>query len=303
MMRIVMLCAASLLASVSADCDAEYNKFLAKFPSKSYSAEKKAMFCSNFVEVEQHNAANSRFVMGINEFSDWSTDELKSLCGAKESNESVREFPLFEPRTAKVSSSVDWRSRMPAVKNQGHCGSCWAFSAIDVVDFWGGSHSEQELLDCTAGSCNGYMASSALQYLTTHGAETESQYPYRASKQSCQYRSGGREVSSVRTMRGASRIQMAVNEQVVSVSIRLSSRGPFMKYRSGVYDEDCGSGEGHAIAIVGYSGNDYWIIRNSWGSSWGVGGYIYFKKGSDLCSVESWAPVTADVSGFNDIQV
>merc|ERR1712146_81955 len=103
--------------------------------------------------------------------------------------------------------------------------------------------------------------------------------------------------------RGASSIQMAVNEQVVSVSIRLSSRGPFMKYRSDVYDEDCGSGEGHAIAIVGYSGNDYWIIRNSWGPSWGVGASMTFKKGIDLCSVESWAPVTADVSGFNDIQV
>merc|ERR1712187_473804 len=141
------------------------------------------------------------------------------------------------------------------------------------------------------------------QYLTTHGAETESQYPYMASKQGCQYRSGGTEVSNVRSMRGASSIERAVNEQVVSVSIRLSSSGPFMKYGGDVYDEDCGSGEGHAIAIVGYSGNDYWIIRNSWGSGWGVGGYIYFKKGIDLCAVESYAPVTADASRFSEIQV
>jgi C1A family cysteine protease len=306
MLRAALFVAASLIVGVSAEwhCDAEYKKYLEEFPSKSYSPEKETAFCSNFAQVQQHNSQNSRFTMGINAFSDWTDEELKVLLGAVESNQSIREFPPFEPKTTTVATSKDWRGQMPAVKDQGHCGSCWAFSAIAVVDFWGGSHSEQELVDCTAGSCKGYMASSALDYLTTHGAETEDQYPYMAFKQSaCQYKSGGKEVSNVRSLSGATRIEMAVNEQVVSVSIHLSSKGPFMKYSSGVYDADCGTGEGHAIAIVGYSGDDYWIIRNSWASSWGVEGHIYFKKGVDLCSVESWAPVTADVISTNDIQV
>jgi C1A family cysteine protease len=303
MLSKALIVAASLATRAAADCDAEYDKFLAKFPGKPTSPAKKAVFCSNSEEVELHNSANSRFTMGYSELSDWTGEELKVLLGAKESNETLSAFPPFEPRASKVASSADWRSRMPAVKNQGHCGSCWAFSAIAVVDFWGGSHSEQQLVDCTAGSCKGYMSSKALDYLTSHGSETESQYQYMAFKEStCEYKSGGKDVSNVRSLNGAYRIQMAVNEQVVSVSIRLSSKGPFMKYSSGVYDQDCGSGEGHAIAIVGYS-DDYWIIRNSWGSSWGVGGHIYFKKGQDLCAVESWAPVTADVLSSRSIQV
>merc|ERR1719506_3607365 len=88
----------------------------------------------------------------------------------------------------------------------------------------------------------------------------------------------------------------AVQEQVVSVSIDVSSKGAFHKYGGGVFDSDCGTGEGHAIGAVGYT-SDYWIIRNSWGSSWGQHGYIYMKKGKDLCRVESRAPVTADVVG------
>jgi len=59
-----------------------------------------------------------------------------------------------------------------------------------------------------------------------------------------------------------------------------------MNYHQGVYDQECGTGAGHCVAAVGYA-SDYWIIRNSWGSGWGQSGHIYFKKGSNLCGMES----------------
>ena len=85
--------------------------------------------------------------------------------------------------------SVDWRARMPAVKNQGQCGSCWAFSAVDVVDFWSGSsHSEQQVLDCSPGSnqCGGGNLHSALNYLAATGSDAESAYPYHARAGTCE---------------------------------------------------------------------------------------------------------------------
>merc|ERR1711998_543999 len=91
---------------------------------------------------------------------------------------------------------------MPPVKNQGHCGSCWTFSAIDVVDFlYGKSHSEQQLLDCSGeGSCDGGNHESALKWLTSHDSTTESEYPYKGKVGSCKKVKGGDEVANVRSV-------------------------------------------------------------------------------------------------------
>merc|ERR1719181_1281769 len=88
-------------------------------------------------------------------------------------------------------------------------------------------------------------------------------------------------------------IMKELQETVVTLEIDLRSSGlPFVKYDSGIYDADCGSGDAHAFAAVGY-GSDYWIIRNSWGSEWGQNGHVYFKKGKNLCNIEWRNPMTA----------
>merc|ERR1711907_467488 len=232
-------------------------------------------------------------------FSDWSDDERAVLLGWDMTHGDTK-LPAFEADPSDlVASGVDHRSKMPAVKNQKSCGSCWAFSAIDVVDFFGGSHSEEELIDCFKGSCQGSDPRLALQYLGQKGVASESAYSYTAGSGHagrCHPYKSVAHVSNVQAVNGASRIVSALQHQVVSVAFRLSERGsPFMGYHSGVYDRDCGSGAGHAVAAVGYS-SDYWIIRNSWGSSWGQHGYIYFKKGSNLCDIESHGTI-ARVSG------
>merc|ERR1719375_1790432 len=125
------------------------------------------------------------------------------------------ELPAFESVKHELSASVDWRSRMPAVKNQGHCGSCWAFSAIDVVDFMaGGSHSEQQLVDCSGDDgCGGGWPAHALKYLSRAGSASESGYAYKASGGSCHSFHSVATVSHIQSVSGASNIASALQHQ------------------------------------------------------------------------------------------
>jgi C1A family cysteine protease len=299
----LMLWVAALLSQSQAshatpECESEYAAFLKAFPEKTPSQERYAKFCSTLDKISKHNSANAAWSMGVNEFSDWSDDEQAVLLGWDMSANDSK-VPAFEVDPSdSIAASVDYRSKMPGVKNQQHCGSCWAFSAIDVVDFFGGSHSEEDLIDCYERSCRGNDPRRALQYLSQHGVASESAYPYTAGNgqagQCHQFQPVAR-VSNVQAVSGASSIVAALQHQVVSVAFRLSKHGsPFLNYHHGVYDQECGEGAGHAVAAVGYS-SDYWIIRNSWGPSWGQQGYIYFKKGSNLCGMESHGTI-AEVS-------
>jgi len=286
----------ALTVAASDHCLDEYNKFLDQY-GQQYSQMRFQMFCKTLESVENHNTGNSRFTMGINQFSDWTDGERAAVCGAVLSNESATSSPddAVAPARGQVNftASTDWRARMPPVKNQGQCGSCWAFSAMAVVDFFGGSHSEQQLVDCSGQGCGGGSPSHGLQYLANNGVAcaTEDEYPYQGKDGSCKGPSGAvTKISTVQVGWTYNDIMKWVQSQVVAVTISLSSSSPFFKYSSGVFDQDCGSGEGHAIAAVGYSG-DYWIIRNSWGSGWGQKGYIFFKKGQNLCGIENYAVI------------
>jgi len=280
------------------DCQNEYQSFLQAYPNKVPSPEGYASFCRNLEAVEKHNSANSGWSMGINEFSDWTDDEKAVLLGWDMSDSSTELTTFKVDPSEEVRAGVDWRSKMPAVKNQKGCGSCWAFSAIDVVDFFGGSHSEEELVDCYKGSCAGGDPRAAMQYLSQKGVASESAYPYTAGSghaSTCHHFTPIARVSNVQGVSGASSIASALQHQAVSVCFRLARGSPFMHYHSGIYDQECGTGEGHCVAAVGYA-SDYWIIRNSWGSGWGQDGHIYFKKGSNLCGMESHGTI-AQVSG------
>merc|ERR1712004_112297 len=196
---------------------------------------------------------------------------------------------LFNPPAlAKPLGLVDWRSSMPPIKDQGHCGACWAFAAIDVVDFEAaGSHSEQQLVDCSGQGCGGGNPFSALTYLQGPGSDAESTYPYTGKDGSCGQdgRITQATVSNVQAVDGEDDIAAAASNQVVAVCINAGSFDDFQSYSSGVYDSDCGdASDGHCLAVVGYT-EDYWIIRNSWGSSWGQDGYMYFQRGSNLCNI------------------
>eukprot|EP00727_Mastigamoeba_balamuthi_P002259 m51a1_g1203 hypothetical protein (323) ;mRNA; r:456954-458326 len=212
--------------------------------------------------------------------------------------------------------SFDWRAQTPArvapVQNQGSCGSCWAFSTVVVLEnIWAREHalvklSEQQLVDCDHdcqdpadkdscdSGCNGGLPITALNYTITWGIESSKDYPYTGRDGKCAYS----ESKVAATYKGAvallARDEEAIKQEVykggpVSVGVYAD---PWQFYFGGIYDHStCSSDESkmdHGVAIVGYgteSGKDFWIVRNSWGASWGEKGYIRVARGKNMCGI------------------
>jgi len=253
--------------------------------------------------VREHNSGNSTWTAGINQFSDLTPAEFKekhlsSLAVPEGWAPAVEE--LFD---GPIPNDIDWRSKgaVTPVKNQGQCGSCWAFSASGAVEGWVvakqgkplPSLSEQQLVDCakSAGQgCQGGWPNKAIDYYAQKGACSESSYPYTARDGSCKKTCTPIiKPAGVSTGRGASTMETQLGNQPVSVCVDAS--GGFQSYHGGVFSGPCGTQMNHAILAVGFNGQ-YWMVKNSWGTSWGASGYIYMVKGKNLCGVENnlaWA--------------
>jgi len=262
-----------------------------------------AIFQDNLKYVEEENAKNLTYTLGINEFSDLTNEEFVSLYVGRlgaipEDNSAPMEFPPLRGVT-----DVDWRSKggVTPVKNQGTCGSCWAFSTTGAVEgatvARGGSLpnlSEQQLVDCSGSygnqGCNGGLPSNTLSWVAaTGGICSQSAYPYRGVQQRCQ--SG---CSRVATTSGGGKVTAtdagltsAINSRPVSVAVEAAGRA-FQAYRSGVFSGPCGQNLDHAILAVGWTSNAY-IVKNSWGTSWGESGYMRMSRSTNTCGVRSVA--------------
>ncbi|KAK1632659.1 hypothetical protein QYE76_006974 [Lolium multiflorum] len=208
-------------------------------------------------------------------------------------------YQVYLNESAGAPASVDWRASgaVTEVKNQGQCGSCWAFSTVAVVE---GIHqiktgklvslSEQELVDCDTldDGCDGGVSYHALQWITTNGGITaEDDYPYTAKDDICNTTKLSHHAASisgfqrVATQSEAS-LTNAVAMQPVAVSIEAGGAN-FQHYSNGVYNGPCGTQLNHGVTVVGYgqdeeSGDRYWIVKNSWGEKWGDRGYLRMKK-------------------------
>ncbi|KAK7321672.1 hypothetical protein VNO77_32531 [Canavalia gladiata] len=266
------------------------------------------IFKDNLRFIDEHNAANRTYKLGLNRFADLTNEEYRARYLGTRIDPNRRmvkgrtRSDRYAPRVGdKLPEFVDWRKEgaVVPVKDQGSCGSCWAFSAISAVEGINKlvtgdliSLSEQELVDCDTSynqGCNGGLMDYAFEFIINNGGiDSDEDYPYRAVDGRCdQYRKNAKVVSidDYEDVPAYDELALkkAVANQPVSVAIEGGGR-EFQLYVSGVFTGRCGTALDHGVVAVGYgseNGKDYWIVRNSWGSSWGEEGYVRLERNLD----------------------
>ena len=271
---------------------------------------RKAIFAENDELVESHNQSNSSFTLGHNKFSDMTEGEKSRYRGRIAQTVNSTNPIVFD--TLSTPTSIDWREEgcVNAIRDQGQCGSCWAFSSVVALE---GAHcaatgqllefSEQQLVDCAFlkygnFGCGGGLEQNAFTYWETHNAIARDAYPYTAKNGDCKYDSltnTGIEVATYTdvTPESDSQMKAALAQQPISVAIE-ADKAVFQLYKTGVFDSaSCGTDLDHAVALVGFGsegGQDYYILRNSWGTTWGDQGYMKIADqgtGAGICGVQS----------------
>uniref|UniRef100_A0A6C0KA89 Peptidase C1A papain C-terminal domain-containing protein n=1 Tax=viral metagenome TaxID=1070528 RepID=A0A6C0KA89_9ZZZZ len=242
-------------------------------------------FEANYDYVMAHMDIHSTFSLGINEFSDTAHRRGHPFSPQRDCGQ-------FKPTGKTVPTSVDHRTDglVTPVKNQGNCGSCWAFSTTGSVEGLNAlvsgdlvSLSEQQLVDCSRSEgdngCYGGLMDYAFEYIIDNGICTEEDYPYIAHEKVCSNCTDAVYIKNCADVKPMSdeALQEAVAKQPVSVAIEADSAS-FQSYSGGVYDSpECGTNLDHGVLVVGYT-PDYWIVKNSWGESWGENGYINIAR-------------------------
>ncbi|XP_078439021.1 cysteine proteinase RD21A-like [Wolffia australiana] len=261
------------------------------------------IFKDNLRFIDEHNRPekNHSYTLGLNRFADLTNEEFRSVfLGARPAPQRLRspsrryEVGLGE----ELPEEVDWRKKgaVPPIKDQGSCGSCWAFSAIGAVEGVNQivtgdliTLSEQELVDCDTSyneGCNGGLMDYAFEFIIKNGGiDSDEDYPYTGRDGRCDTARKNAHVVTIDSyedvpVNDEKSLQKAVANQPISVAIEAGGRS-FQLYSSGIFDGACGTELDHGVVAVGYgtqNGKDFWIVRNSWGDSWGEAGYVRLAR-------------------------
>jgi len=282
------------------------------------------IFVDNHRKIDEHNsdyrAGRKTYEVGMNKFGDMTNDEFRSrVNGFKRAlmdrdDSAPRGSTFLAPHYVQIPASKDWRESgyVTHVKDQGHCGSCWAFSAVGALE---GQHfrknktmvelSEQNLVDCSQAfgnqGCNGGLMDNAFNYVKSNkGIDTESSYPYEAKDDRCRFQKqnvGAEDTGYVDITAGDENalVTALATQGPVSVAIDASHES-FQFYKKGVYFEpECSpSALDHGVLAVGYGvapeGDKFYIVKNSWGTGWGEDGYIRMARDkNNHCGIASVA--------------
>ena len=278
---------------------------------KSYSSVDEAayrlsIFNARVAKINAHNADPTQtYTLGINQFTDMTWEELKAfylsdmpeVSGNSKCEKSAFDLDFgFEA----ARKDVDWnkKKKVQAVKNQGHCGSCWAFSATGALESIYAikknelpSLSEQELVDCSKsygnGGCNGGLMNLAFDYVLDHHINNDKDYPYVGADRQCKDISG----KGKYTLKGCVQVQADVKALIQAlakqpVSVAFHVQDDFFSYKSGIYNPSgCTSRPNHGVLAYGYHLDKdpkkaFFRVKNSWGTTWGDKGHFQIATGT-----------------------
>jgi len=291
----------------------DYKLKFGKFYSKSEESSRYQTWCQNKKDITEHNLRTKTYYKGLNNFTDMTHKEFKEQMGGcyripqhlldANITSSGEGSTFMPPCNVELPAEVNWVTKgyVTPVKNQGQCGSCYSFSTTGALEgqmFRKNGRlpliSEQNIVDCSTKygnyGCRGGWMDYAFKYIHDNGGiDSETGYPYYARELGYCYYQSNYNIADVSGFVDVGHTEAALKVAVATIgpiSVAIDATHPsFMQYKSGVYFEQaCGNtirSLDHAVLVVGYGtegGYDYWLVKNSWGTYWGDGGYIKMAR-------------------------
>ena len=315
---------AFLLFAVAVTCvltpAQQFNNFIVKHKKQYASAEERAsrfeIFKENLKRIEEYNAEKDGATYGITKFADLTAEEfVKKYLNAPSTTSHFKATETAARVGGAFPEDFDWREHgaVTPVKNQGQCGSCWAFAAAQNMEgVWAVNGNDlvklspQQLVDCATdkagyGSqgCDGGFPEQAVQYVAdVGGIELEEDYPYQEKQQVCKF-NPNRVAAKFSAMTAIGKTDDELASYMYGHApaiVEVYASFKWQLYTGGILANakaHCNT-PNHAVLAVGWgveNGKKYWVIKNTWGASWGEKGYIRVTRGDDCISANAFSAV------------